>query len=59
MLPIEAEARRKATAAKRQLGEAAGGASDHLALVRASLTQPTLPGLLRGPLPLFVLEAVQ
>ena len=33
VLPIEAEARRRAAAAKRALAEAAGGASDHLALV--------------------------
>ena len=34
VLPIEAEARRRAMAAKHRLAEGAGGASDHLALVR-------------------------
>ena len=35
MLPIEANARRAATAAKQALSDGAGGCSDHLALVRA------------------------
>ena len=35
MLPIEANARRIATLAKRDLAQGAGGCSDHLALVRA------------------------
>ena len=35
MLPIEAGARRAATLAKQGLAQAAGGCSDHLALVRA------------------------
>ena len=43
VLPIEAEARRKAQSAKRQLNEAAGGASDHLALVRACLALMQCP----------------
>ena len=38
VLPIETEARRRAAAAKRALAEATGGASDHLALVRGTLT---------------------
>lgn len=35
MLPIEANARRAAAAAKAALSDGAGGCSDHLALVRA------------------------
>ncbi len=35
MLPVEAAARRAATASKARLAEGAGGASDHLALVTA------------------------
>lgn len=35
VLPIEANARRAATAAKQALSDGAGGCSDHLALVRA------------------------
>ncbi len=35
VLPVEAEARRSATIAKRRLSGDAGGASDHLALIAA------------------------